>query len=254
MWDPAIYLAFDDHRGRPFYELCNRIAAESPRAVVDLGCGPGNLTATLANRWPQAKVSGLDSSSEMVTAARERGVDAEVVDVVDWLPGTDTDVVVCNAVLQWVSGHDKLLSRWVAALPSGAWLAMQVPGNFAEPSHVLARELATAPRWRDELSEVVLREEDAVYSPAEYAELLTDVGCTVDAWETTYQHRLTGDDPVLAWISGTALRPIRSALDDVRWQRFTAELAPQLREAYPRRPDGSTWFPFHRIFMVARAS
>lgn len=250
MWDPAKYLAFADHRSRPFHELVARIAATAPRRVVDLGCGPGNLTETLALRWPDAVIEASDSSAEMVGAARARGLDAHVADVADWKPAPDTDVVVTNAVLQWVPGHPDLLRRWMGELPSGAWLAMQVPGNFDGPSHQLLRELA-ATTWRSEL-DGVLRDESPVLDPAGYADVLA--GSQVDAWETTYLQRLEGEDAVLEWITGTALRPVRAALDDERWAAFRAELAPLLREAYPVRPDGSTWFPFRRIFAVARVA
>jgi trans-aconitate 2-methyltransferase len=172
--------------------------------------------------------------------------------VLTWRPHPDTDVVVCNAVLQWVPGHDSLLTRWTGELPSGAWLAFQVPGNFDAPSHVGVRALAAEPRWRERLGPVVLREDDAVLGPDGYANLLADAGCEVDAWETTYQQRLTGEDPVLEWVTGTALRPIRAALDEPDWERFRAELAPRLRESYPARADGTTWFPFRRVFVVAR--
>lgn len=252
MWDPAKYLDFADHRGRPFFDLVARVGADAPRRVADLGCGPGNLTEALAGRWPGAVVEALDSSPEMVEAARARGIAAEVGDVREWRPSPDTDVVVCNAVLQWVTGHEDLLARWAGELPAGAWLAFQVPGNFAAPSHVRVRELAAAPRWRERLASVVLREEDAVLDPAGYAGLLADAGCAVDAWETTYLQRLTGPDPVLEWVTGTALRPIRSALDEAGWAEFRAELAPLLRADYPARADGTTWFPFRRVFVVAR--
>jgi trans-aconitate 2-methyltransferase len=205
MWDPATYLMFDDHRARPFGELVARIRASTPRRVVDLGCGPGNLTESLASRWPSATLEAFDSSPEMVAAARERGIPASVGDVADWHPAPDTDVAVCNAVLQWVPEHPALLRRWAGELPSGAWLAMQVPGNFAAPSHAIARALAAEPRWRDLVG--ALRDADAVLDPSDYASLLADAGCAVDAWETTYVQRLTGPDAVLEWITGTALRP-----------------------------------------------
>ena len=252
MWDPSKYLTFADHRSRPFFDLVGRIPADAPRRVVDLGCGPGNLTAALGQRWPSAVVEASDSSPEMVAAARERGIDATVLDVREWQPAPDADVVVSNAVLQWVPGHGDLLARWVKELPHGAWLAFQVPGNFGAPSHVQVRALAAAPRWRERLGSVVLREDDAVLDPAGYAGLLSDAGCEVDAWETTYLQRLTGDDPVLEWVTGTALRPVRSALSDEDWAEFRAELAPNLRAEYPRRADGTTWFPFRRVFVVAR--
>jgi trans-aconitate 2-methyltransferase len=254
VWDPSKYLTFADHRSRPFFDLVGRIAADAPRRVVDLGCGPGNLTATLAGRWPSARVEASDSSPEMVAAAKERGIDATVLDVRDWQPAPDTDVVVSNAVLQWVPGHEELLARWVKRLPHGAWLAFQVPGNFGAPSHVRIRELAASSPWRERLGSVVLRADDAVLDPAGYAGLLSDAGCAVDAWETTYLQRLSGDDPVLEWVTGTALRPIRTALSDADWTEFRAALAPLLRAEYPQRADGTTWFPFRRVFVVARTA
>lgn len=247
-WDPALYLTFDDARSRPFFDLVARVGAQRPRRVVDLGCGPGHLTEVLARRWPGAAVQALDSSAEMVAAARERGVDAVRADVADWMPAPGTDVVVTNAVLQWVPSHRELLARWVSALSGDAWFAMQVPGNLSAPSHALVRELVAAPRWRGAMT---LREEIVVGEPADYAALLGGPGIEVDVWETTYLQRLTGADPVLTWITATALRPVRDALDDAGWEAFRAELAPRLRAAYPASSDGTTWFPFRRIFAVA---
>jgi len=245
-WDPATYLTFGDHRARPFHDLLARIASRCPRRVVDLGCGPGNLTALLAARWPDAAIEALDSSAEMVDAARARGIDAHRADVVDWTPAPDTDVVISNAVLQWVPQHRELLPRWLAALPVGAELAVQVPGNFGAPSHELVRELAAG--------RVTLRGEAAVPEPDAYAEVLAGCGADVDVWETTYHQRLTGPDPVLHWIGATALRPVRDALPPDEYEAFVAELAPRLRAAYPARLDGTTWFPFRRIFAVARTA
>ncbi|HEX3781409.1 MAG TPA: trans-aconitate 2-methyltransferase [Pseudonocardiaceae bacterium] len=254
MWDPSKYLAFADHRGRPFRELVNRVGASAPRRVVDLGCGPGNLTETLSGRWPSATIEAFDSSPEMVEAAKARGIDAYLADVNTWRPKPDTDVVVTNAVLQWVPGHQDLMRSWVEQLPAGAWLAVQVPGNLNAPSHQAIRDLVATPKWRPALTEVRLREEDAVLRPQGYADLLADAGCTADAWETTYIQQLAGPDPVLEWVTGTALRPIRAALDDDAWQDFRADLAVPLREAYPPRADGTTWFPFRRVFVVARTA
>lgn len=251
MWDPEKYLTFADQRSRPFHELVARVGAESPRRVVDLGCGPGNLTSALSARWPEATVEALDSSPEMVAAACARGVNARIGDVATWEPAPDTDVVVTNAVLQWVPDHASILRRWVTSLPSGAWIALQVPGNFDAPSHVLVRELVHK-SWQSRLASVMLREEDAVFTPTGYASILSD--CAVDAWETTYTQVMTGADPVLEWITGTALRPIRTELTEPEWAEFRAQLAPMLRAAYPRRPDGRTWFPFRRVFAVARVS
>lgn len=252
IWDPDKYLAFADHRGRPFYELLSRVDTRSPRRVVDLGCGPGNLTVSLAQRWPDAVLEASDSSAEMVRAARHRGLDAARLDVRDWTPQPDTDVVVSNAALQWVPEHRELLRRWPAQLPSGAWIAVQVPGNFDAPSHAIVRDLAGAERWSRWLADVPFRAENVVDDPVGYAGLLADAGCVVDAWETTYVQQLTGENPVLEWITGTALRPVKDALSAPDWDRFRDELVPLLDEAYPRRPDGSTFFPFRRIFVVAR--
>jgi trans-aconitate 2-methyltransferase len=241
-WDPALYLDFDDHRSRPFADLVARVGAQAPRHVVDAGCGPGHLTQVLAARWPGARVTAFDSSPDMVAAARERGVDAAEQDVSTWEP--TGDVIVSNAVLQWVPGHRTLLRRWLEALPDAGWLAVQVPGNFGAPSHVLAREVA-------DRFDVPLRHENTVAEPAQYAEDLAGASA-VDVWETTYLQRLTGEDPVLHWISGTALRPVRDALSEAAYRDYVEVLAPRLREAYPANADGSTWFPFRRIFLVAR--
>ncbi|WP_067687662.1 trans-aconitate 2-methyltransferase [Nocardia jejuensis] len=254
MWDPQQYLAFDDHRARPFFDLVNRVRAEKPRRVVDLGCGPGNLTVTLGERWPEAELEASDSSPEMVAAARSRGIAASLGDVRTWRPSADTDVVVSNAVLQWVPGHQELLLRWAQELPAGAWLAFQVPGNFDAPSHISIRTLAATEQWREKLGPAGLLEPRAVLDPEGYARVLTAAGATVDAWESTYLQRLEGPDPVLEWVSGTALTPVRDALDEAEWQEFRAQLAPLLREAYPAQTDGTTWLPFRRVFVVARTA
>jgi trans-aconitate 2-methyltransferase len=253
VWDPGKYLDFADHRSRPFFELVARIGAEKPRHVLDLGCGPGNLTATLAQRWPDAEIDAVDSSPDMVAAATARGVPARLGNVRDWRPDADTGVVVCNAVLQWVPEHPALMANWVRALPPDAWFAMQVPGNFSFPSHTIIRELADEPHWQNRIPADALRDKLAVLEPIEYAEILSVGDNVVDVWDTTYVQRLTGPDPVLEWVTGTALRPIRTALDDADWQEFRAELAPRLRALYPARADGTTWFPFRRIFAVASA-
>ncbi|UGT45525.1 trans-aconitate 2-methyltransferase [Nocardia yamanashiensis] len=254
MWDPKQYLAFDDHRARPFFDLIDRVRADRPRRVVDLGCGPGNLTVTLGERWPGAEIEASDASPEMVAAARARGIEAELEDVRDWRPRADTDVVVSNAVLQWVPGHQDLLVRWAGELPAGAWIAFQVPGNFDAPSHLAIRELAGTTAWRERLAAANLLEPRAVLDPVGYAGLLTAAGCAVDAWETTYLQRLTGPDPVLEWVTGTALTPVRELLDAAEWAEFRAELAPMLTAAYPPQPDGTTWLPFRRVFVVARTA
>lgn len=250
MWDPNQYLSFSDQRERPAVDLMARVQAHTARRVVDLGCGAGNLTGLLSRRWPDAVVEATDASPEMVQAARARGIDARVEDIRDWRPRPDTDVVLCNAVLQWVPEHVDLLRNWLPALKGGAWFAFQVPGHFASPAHTSIHEVSAEPQWCSAVNGLL--RSDSVLSPTGYADLIADLGLEVDAWETTYVHRLAGEDPVLEWLSGTALRPVRATLDDDQWKRFRAELAPRLRAAYPRRADGTTWFPFRRIFVLAR--
>ncbi|MFG3421472.1 trans-aconitate 2-methyltransferase [Micromonospora sp. NPDC047730] len=255
MWDPTTYLRYGDERSRPFHDLLARVPAERPRVVVDLGCGPGNLTEVLAGRWPDSRVVGLDSSVEMIARAHATAspVSFVVGDVRDWRPESDVDVVVSNAVLQWVPGHRELLARWARELPGGAWLAVQVPGNFDAPSHRALREVAGRPAWRADL--VPLLREAPVDDATGYAGLLTGAGCAVDAWETTYVHllpaRADADHPVLTWMEGTALRPVRAALDAAGWADFRAELGVRLAQAYPVR-HGQVYFPFRRVFIVAR--
>ncbi len=254
-WNPERYLQRADERGRPFHDLVNRIGVDEPRRVVDLGCGPGNQTAVLAERWPDAQVLGIDSSPDMIEAAGAEvgpmrpNLAFEVGDIADWQPDAATDVVVSNAALQWVPGHDDVIRTWTAALSPGAWLAFQVPGNFGAPSHRLMRELATSPRWADQLAGS-LAVHDEVLEPDGYANLLLDCGWRPDAWETTYLHLLEGPDPVLGWVRGTGLRPILAALSPSDTEEFEAEYARQLREVYPPRAQG-TVFPFRRIFCVA---
>jgi trans-aconitate 2-methyltransferase len=259
-WDPDRYLALADERARPFLDLVSRVAATAPSEVVDLGCGPGNLTDLLADRWPGAAVTGVDSSPEMVERAAGRGspVRYRLGDLRDWADGASpgsVDVLVSNATLQWVPGHLGLLPALVRAVRPGGWLAFQVPGNVAEPSHVLTRALAAQEPYAAYTAGAA--QPDA-HDAATYLEALTALGCTVDAWETTYLHVLTGPDPVLGWISGTGARPFLLALPDdgpgggLRG-RFSAELGARLRAAYPER-DGRVVLPFRRVFAVAQVA
>lgn len=248
-WDPDRYLAFADDRGRPMGDLLARVGATGPRTVVDLGCGPGNLTALLARRWPGARVAGVDSSPAMVARARdaEPGLTFEEADLRDWSPAAPVDVLVSNATLQWVPGHLELLPQLVGAVAPGGWLAFQVPGNVEEPSHVLRRELESEEPYAAHTRGL---ERPASHDPATYLEALTALGCVVDAWETTYLHVLTGEDPVFTWISSTSARPVLGALPADLRPRFETELKLRLRAAYPPRPEGVV-LPFRRVFVVA---
>ncbi|MHA7155555.1 trans-aconitate 2-methyltransferase [Arthrobacter sp. TMN-50] len=252
-WDPTLYSLFADHRGRPFLDLVGRINHPAPRIVVDLGCGPGDQTRLLADRWPDAQVLGIDSSPAMVHSANESpdlppNLRFEVGDVRDWVPGSDVDVVTTNAVLQWVPGQAELVESWARALRPGAWLALQVPGNFGSPAHTLMRELAGSGAWRDKL-QGVLRHTDVVSEPTDYLRSLSGAGMSADVWETSYQHVLSGPDPVLQWLKGTGLRPVLHALSDDDGAAFVDQYAALLRGAYPEEPWG-TVFGFRRIFAV----
>ena len=265
-WDPEQYLRFADERARPFYDLVARIGLEAPGVVVDLGCGPGNLTVSLSDRWPSATVIGIDSSAEMIARAtglaRAGRLEFRQADLVDWQPESPVDAIICNAALHWVPGHLGLLPRFVAALAPGGCLAFQVPANFGLPSHVLLRELSLSERWRETLGPAVERGPSS-HEPAEYLEVLLDCPrvVRVEVWETTYYHVLSGPDPVLDWVRGTGLRPVLEALQAAtegnppgQEEEFLQAYAAALRAAYPKDTAGRTIFPFRRIFGVVGVS
>jgi trans-aconitate 2-methyltransferase len=253
-WDPDRYLTYADERGRPFVELVARVGAASPNRVVDLGCGPGNLTTLLRARWPDATVVGLDSSPEMVEQARgvDPSVSWQVGDLRDWAAagGERVDVLVSNATLQWLPDHLDLLGDLIARVRTGGWFAFQVPGNFGEPSHTIRTELAAETSYAAHTQGVAV---PSSHDPAVYLERLAALGCEVDAWETTYLHVLTGPDPVFTWVSGTGARPTLQALPDDLRPAFEEEFKRRLREAYPER-DGRVVLPFRRVFVVARVA
>ena len=249
-WDPIQYARYSDQRSRPFFDLTARIEGDDPETVVDVGCGSGELTQTLARRWPGAMVRGIDSSPEMIERASAGGPVAFSLGHAETFQATGVDVLVSNAALQWVPTHRELIERWASQLSPGGWLAFQVPSNFGAPSHVLMRALADSPAWRHRLGGV-LRGTESVASPAEYVDRLAGAGMDVDAWQTEYQHVLRGPDPVLEWVRGTGLRPVLAALSVDDATRFSEEYAALLRDAYPARPYG-TLFGFSRTFVVAR--
>ncbi|MEV0368227.1 trans-aconitate 2-methyltransferase [Streptomyces sp. NPDC050636] len=263
-WDPQQYLRHAGHRTRPFHDLLTRITElprqQGPARIADLGCGPGNVTALLAERWPDAHITGYDNSPEMLKEAElyagpTKGgghLDFTTADAADWAPDEPYDLIVSNAALQWVPNHPDSFARWVDAVKPGGTFAFQVPGNFTSPSHALLGELCDAPQWRDRL-DTHGRRFVHILEPADYLERLTDLGCEADVWETTYVQLLQGEDPVLDWVKGTALRPVLTALEDDPPARdaFVAEFRDLLRKAYPVGSHG-TVFPFRRIFAVAR--
>lgn len=260
-WDPTAYSRFSDERSRPFADLVSQVRAESPSLVVDLGCGHGPATLTLARLWPEARVVGVDSSESMLEAARELDREDRVEwvqsDLREWDPaslGQAPDVIVTNSTLQWVPGHLDLLDAWVAALSDGGWFALQVPGNFDAPSHRLMRETAEHHERAGELAAAL--DLPAVGEPATYLRYLHRLGCEVDAWETSYLHVLdpegADDNPVLTWVRATGLRPVLEILtDEDELESFLDPYREALTEAYPRTAAG-VLFPFRRVFAVGR--
>jgi trans-aconitate 2-methyltransferase len=253
MWDADQYLRYETERARPFFDLVGAVDHPHPRAVADLGCGPGGLTATLLARWPNAVISGVDTSDEMIAHARRRAVVErlrfESADVAEWRAPGPVDVMLSNACFQWIPDHTALFDHLLPQLAEGGVLAFQVPNNYDEPSHTAVAELLQRQPWDHVLQGV---RQGSVRPPEWYVEELSDRGLTVNAWEITYYHLLEGDHPVLEWLAGTTLRPILAALGDDDGERFLAECAEMLAEAYPKRQIG-TIFPFRRIFVVAKA-
>lgn len=250
-WDPTQYARYASQRSRPFFDLVGQIGAEQPARVVDLGCGSGELTATLAERWPGASVHGIDSSPEMIERARVHVSPTITFGLGDaaGYRADGVDVLVSNALLQWVPDHLTLLAGWADQLAGDGWLAVQVPDNFDAPSHTLMRELAGSEQWAGRLSGV-LRHADAVAPVRHYLDVLADAGLSVNAWQSTYLHLLSGPDPVLEWVRGTGLRPVLAALPEPAAAEFEAQYAQLLRQAYPPA-DYGTAFPFRRTFVVA---
>ncbi|MFC9299091.1 trans-aconitate 2-methyltransferase [Streptomyces sp. NPDC057011] len=262
-WDPQQYLRHAGHRTRPFLDLLTRIPElpTLPGRIADLGCGPGNVTALLAGRWPAARITGFDLSPEMLHRADTEyagptgaggSLEFRHADLGAWLPDEPYDLIVSNAALQWVPNHPASFPAWINGLRPGGTFAFQIPGNFTAPSHALLAEQCDTPRWRARLAGHGARYIHHL-EPAEYLARFTELGCAVDVWETTYHQLLHGPDPVLDWVKGTALRPVLTALGDDREavDTFLVEYRDRLRAAYPPGPRG-TVFPFRRIFAVAR--
>jgi trans-aconitate 2-methyltransferase len=247
-WDPDKYLTFADERGRPFVELVQRVPGE-PATIVDLGCGPGHLTRIVRERWPLAEITGVDSSPEMIDAARTGNVDPLVkytlADASTWKPASRVDLVISNAMFQWVPDQLAVIERLAEVTDT---LAIQVPNNFDAPSHVLMREIAGRAPYARHLDGFEFR---TGVGAGSYLELLAGIGWTVDAWETTYQHILQGENAVFDWVSGTGARPVLQALPDELRPQFEDDYKAALREAYPSRAWG-TVLPFSRVFVVAQ--
>ncbi len=253
MWDPDQYLRFADHRTRPGVELLARIPDVEARTVVDLGAGTGHLTALLATRWPDARVIGVDGDAAMATRARAEHPDLTWVtaDLATWKPDGPVDVLYSNAALHWLTGHDTLFPRLRSWLAPGGVLAVQMPDNWAAPTHRIPAEVLDEGGWPEAADRVLMR--DRLSAPDDYARWVAPAAA-VDQWRTTYFQRLTGDDPVWQWVTGSLLIPVLEALGPDDRERFEAEVKARYRAAYPPGPDGVTVLPFSRLFLVAQAS
>jgi trans-aconitate 2-methyltransferase len=248
-WNPTTYLVFASERTRPAAELLARIAIDNPTRVVDIGCGPGNSTELLTQRWPDADIEGIDSSPEMIAQANAANLRARFsfADAATWQPDKPFDVVFSNATYQWLPNHRALLPRLIAFATHT--FAFQVPCNFNAPSHALMRETAADGPWAAKLTNV---REASVLTASDYFDILAPHARTVDIWETEYLQILEGDDAVYRWVSATGLRPFVQALSEgSERDAFIAAYKSRLNQAYPRRQDGQTLFPFQRLFAVA---
>jgi trans-aconitate 2-methyltransferase len=249
-WDPGQYARFGDHRSRPGLELIARLPPIAAKTIVDLGCGTGELTRALADRFPGASVTGIDSSADMLAKARAiEGIDWREGDIATWTPPAPVDLIFTNAALQWLPEHETLFPRLVSQLAPGGVFACQMPNNFTEPSHRLMRAVASAEPFAAKLAGT--RGLAPVARPDSYVDWLTPLARDVDMWETRYWHVLDGEDPVVEWVKGTGMRPFldRLAADDRAG--FLDAYAHAIRDHYPRRPDGRTLYPFPRLFIVA---
>ncbi len=251
-WSAAQYVKFEEERTRPVRDLIARIPTANVARAADIGCGPGNSTEVLRERYPQAHIVAVDSSSDMIDAARKRlpTVAFEVGDIQQWRPEQPLDVILANAVLQWIPGHEMLMPALIARLNPGGALAVQTPDNLDEPSHRLMREIAEAGPWAAKLK-------DASKARAErhgadwYFRLLGTHASRVDIWRTTYYHPLAGAHAIVEWVKGTGLRPFVDPLDASWREGYLARYEAAIAEAYPAEADGTVLLPFPRLFFIA---
>jgi trans-aconitate 2-methyltransferase len=250
-WSPSQYLKFEDERSRPARDLLAQVPLENVRRAVDIGCGPGNSTELLVARYPKAEVIGLDSSHEMLVAARKRLPSLTFVeaDAASWMSEDGTDLLFANATFQWVPDHRAVLKRLFAALPSGGVLAVQMPDNLTEPSHALMRAVAAEPPWAPKFRVPIARE--PIAPAAAYYDLLIPDAARVDIWHTLYNHALPGASAIVEMVRSTGLRTFLDRLDAAEQRDFLARYEAELAKAYPPLADGRVLFRFPRIFIVA---
>lgn len=251
-WSPSLYVKFEDERTRPAADLLAHVPLESARRVVDMGCGPGNSTELLAARFPEAAVMGVDSSPEMLAAARARlpGLAFEQADLTTWMPREPVDLLYANAVFQWVPDHLAVLVRLMGALAPGGVLAVQMPDNLGEPSHRAMHATAETGPWAERIRAAGIGRERL--PPVEaYYDALKPFATRVDLWHTHYQHPLAGVPAIVAWLKSTGLRPYLAPLTDEEKPVFLADYARRLEDHYRPRVDGTVLLRFPRLFIVA---
>lgn len=252
-WSAKQYVAFEDERTRPARDLLAAIPTAEARSVVDIGCGPGNSTELLAQRFPGATVSGLDSSADMIAAARKRlpQLQFDVAEIDRWADEGPFDVIFANAVLQWVPDHTTLLPALAGKLAEGGSLAIQMPDNLNEPSHRLMREVAANGPWASKLVDAAGQRTDMA-SASEYFSMLRPHCVRVDVWRTTYHHQLSGGAAgVIEWFKGSGLIPFLSPLTEAEQAQYLQQYLAAIEKAYPALADGSVLLPFPRLFIVA---
>jgi trans-aconitate 2-methyltransferase len=250
-WHAKQYVLFENERTRPVRDLLAAVPATEVRVAVDIGCGPGNSTEALAARLPGAALSGLDSSPDMIAAARQRlpQCQFEVADISTWDAAGPYDLILANAVLQWVPDHERLFPSLVKKLAPAGSLAVQMPDNLDEPAHRLLREIAADGPWARKLKGV---ERSMRYGADWYYALLEPLCARVDVWRTVYYHPLAGGaDAVVEWFKGSALRPFLAGLDDGEQPAFLQRYRDAIAQAYPALADGTVLLPFPRLFIVA---
>lgn len=250
-WDAGHYLRFADARTLPAIDLLSRIEADAPATVIDLGCGPGNSTSLLVKRWPEAAITGIDSSGNLLDAARRDLPNARFVlgDIREWTPAEPTDVVFANASLQWVSNHQGLMPRLFDQVAPGGVFAVQMPRNHDFATHALMRQLAAEGEWRERLAGA--REPSPVKPPEFYYDLLAPRSAGFTIWETNYIQVMDGVRAIIAWLHGTGLRPFLARLTEAERPVFLARYAALLKDAYPGQADGKILLPYPRLFFIA---
>jgi trans-aconitate 2-methyltransferase len=259
-WDPTLYLKYGDERLRPGFELLARIGELPTGPLYELGCGTGVHARAIAARWPERTLTAIDRSQEMLAKAASEPARILWVeaDIARWSAPEKAALIFSNATLQWLGEHERLFPHLLRQLVPGGVLAVQMPRNFNQPSHVLMREAAAVGPWAAKLAPIVggatVLRPDPVMPPERYYDLLMPLAQGgLDFWETEYLHVLEGEDPVLDWVRGTALRPVTEALAPEERARFLSAYGEKLKAAYPRRANGKTLLPFRRLFMVARS-